>query len=135
MFRLLAIYLGVSIAVPFWGCPPASTVSVRSFTIGFNNTPFDEKHIAKIMAEKVASDHDILDVSLNDLYGDNYLKALWHSEKTFYNTLGVAKMLMSKHVANCGYRVVLTGEGADEIFGGYTAFKTDMLLHGAIVLI
>ncbi len=103
---------------------------VRSFTIGFNNTLFDEKHIAKKMAEKVSSDHDILEVSMNDLYGENYLKALWHSEKTFYNTLGVAKMLMSQHVTKCGYRVVLTGEGADEIFGGYAAFKKDMLLHG-----
>lgn len=103
---------------------------VRSFTIGFSNTPFDEQHIAKIMASRVSSNHDILEVSMQDLYGDNYLKALWHSEKTFYNTLGVAKMLLSQHVSKSGYRVVLTGEGADEIFGGYTAFKKDMLLHG-----
>jgi asparagine synthase (glutamine-hydrolysing) len=37
---------------------------------------------------------------------------------------------MSKRVNECGYRVVVTGEGSDELFGGYPAFKRDMLRYG-----
>ncbi|KPJ96855.1 MAG: asparagine synthase, partial [Gammaproteobacteria bacterium SG8_15] len=43
---------------------------------------------------------------------------------------GVAKMLMSQHVNEAGYRVVVTGEGSDELFAGYPAFRRDMFLHG-----
>ena len=45
-----------------------------------------------------------------DLYGQNFEDAIRFSERTFYNTLGVAKMLMSKHVREVGYKVVITGE-------------------------
>jgi asparagine synthase (glutamine-hydrolysing) len=55
---------------------------------------------------------------------------LWHTEHTTSNTLGVAKMLMSRRVNEIGYKVVLTGEGSDELFGGYPAFRRDMFLHG-----
>ncbi len=104
--------------------------AVKAFTIQFDDARYDETHIAKIMAERVKADHDILDVQSDHLYGDNYLKTVWHSERTFYNTLGVAKYLMSRRVNECQYKVVVTGEGSDELLGGYTAFKKDMLLHG-----
>ncbi|MCG6866939.1 MAG: asparagine synthase C-terminal domain-containing protein, partial [Thiogranum sp.] len=38
--------------------------------------------------------------------------------------------LMSRHVREVNYKVVLTGEGSDELFGGYPAFRRDMFLHG-----
>ncbi|MEM7179890.1 MAG: asparagine synthase (glutamine-hydrolyzing) [Spirochaetota bacterium] len=102
---------------------------IKAFTISFSDDKFDESHIAKEMAEKTAASQDILKLSGNELYGENYEKAIWHSERTFYNTLGVAKMLMSKHVTENSYKVVITGEGSDEIFGGYAAFKKDMFLY------
>ena len=102
---------------------------VKAFTISFDDARYDEAAIATEMAEKCGADQDILPVLAADLYGENFEKAVWHSERTFYNTLGVAKMLMSKHVTSSGYKVVITGEGSDEIFGGYAAFKRDMFLH------
>jgi asparagine synthase (glutamine-hydrolysing) len=103
---------------------------VKAFTISFENKDFDEAMIAIEMAASVNADHEILTVKSEDLYGDNFKKALWHSERTFYNTLGISKMLMSQRVREYRYKVVLTGEGADEIFGGYVFFKKDMFLHG-----
>ncbi|MBZ0255676.1 asparagine synthase C-terminal domain-containing protein, partial [bacterium] len=50
--------------------------------------------------------------------------------RTFYNTLGVAKWCMSRRVRENGYKVVVTGEGSDELFGGYPMFKRDMFQHG-----
>jgi asparagine synthase (glutamine-hydrolysing) len=103
---------------------------VKAFTISFDNKEYDESHIAREMAERVQADQEQINLTASELYGENYVKTLWHAERTFYNTLGVAKWCMSKRVNECGYRVVVTGEGSDELFGGYPAFKRDMLLHG-----
>ncbi len=102
---------------------------VKAFTISFDDTRYDEAHIATEMAQKAGADQDILNVKALDLYGQNFEDAVYYSERTFYNTLGVAKMLMSKHVREVGYKVVITGEGSDELFGGYAQFKADYFLH------
>ncbi len=104
--------------------------AVQAFTISFDNKAYDEAHIAKEMAERVNAVQEQIELSADELYGENYIKTMWHAERTFYNTLGVAKWCMSKKVNECGYRVVVTGEGSDELFGGYPAFKRDMLRHG-----
>ncbi len=102
---------------------------VKAFTIGFDNKAYDESHIAREMAESVGAEQDIMMLDASHLY-DNFVETLWHTERTIYNTLGVAKMLMSRHVHDVNYKVVLTGEGSDELFGGYPAFRRDMFLHG-----
>jgi asparagine synthase (glutamine-hydrolysing) len=102
---------------------------VKAFTIGFDNADYDETAIATEMAESVGADQDIMRLNADHLY-DNLVETLWHAERTIYNTLGVAKLLMSRHVNKAGYRVVVTGEGSDELFAGYPAFRRDMFLHG-----
>ena len=102
---------------------------VKAFTIGFDDKNYDESAIATEMAESCGADQDIMRLSGNELYG-HFEKTLWHTERTIYNTLGVAKYLMSQHVNNSNYKVVMTGEGSDELFGGYPAFRRDMFLHG-----
>lgn len=102
---------------------------VKAFTISFDDARYDEAAIATEMAEMVGADQDILELSATDLYGRNFEDAIYYSERTFYNTLGVAKMLMSRHVTANGYKVVITGEGSDELFGGYAQFKADYFLH------
>lgn len=102
---------------------------VKAFTIGFDDADYDESVIATEMAESVGADQDILRLDADHLY-DNLEETLWHTERTIYNTLGVAKLLMSRHVNEAGYKVVVTGEGSDELFSGYPAFRRDMFLHG-----
>ena len=103
---------------------------VKAFTISFDHDDYDEASIASEMARETGADQELLRLSGGELYGDNYITTMWHAERTLYNTLGVAKWCMSRRVHDCGYKVVVTGEGADELFGGYPAFKRDMLLHG-----
>lgn len=103
---------------------------VKAFTISFDSGDYDESQIAVKMAHSMDADQDILRLSGNELYGNNYVRALWHAERTFYNTLGVAKWHMSRRVHESGFKVVVTGEGADELFGGYPFFKRDMFMHG-----
>ena len=103
---------------------------VKAFTISFDHDAYDEAEIATEMAERVRADQELLNLTHTDLYGENYVKTVWHAERTFYNTLGVAKWCMSRRVRECGYKVVVTGEGSDELFGGYPAFKRDMFRYG-----
>ncbi len=103
--------------------------SVKAFTIGFDDAAYDESEIATEMAESVGADQDIMRLNANHLY-DHMEETLWHAERTIYNTLAVAKFLMSRHVNEAGYKVVVTGEGSDELFSGYPAFRRDMFLHG-----
>ncbi len=107
----------------------ASQDPVRAFTIGFDNKDYDETPIATEMAKATGAEQEILRLDSDHLY-DHFEQTLWHTERTIYNTLGVAKFLMSRRVREVNYKVVLTGEGSDELFGGYPAFRRDMFLHG-----
>ncbi len=110
----------------------ASAVSqnpVKAFTIGFDDKRYDESSIAKEMADATGAQQDVMRLSGQELYG-HMEQTIWHAERTIYNTLAVAKYLMSRHVNAVDYKVVMTGEGSDELFGGYPAFRRDMFLHG-----
>ena len=110
----------------------ASAVSqgpVKAFTIGFDDARYDETPIAAEMAEETGAEQDVMRLSGRELYG-HMEQTLWHTERTIYNTLAVAKYLMSRHVNSVDYKVVMTGEGSDELFGGYPAFRRDMFLQG-----
>ena len=104
--------------------------SVQAFTISFDHDAYDEGAIAREMAATTSATQEELAISAEDLYGDPYRRTIWHSERTFYNTLGVAKWHMSKRVHELGYKVVVTGEGSDELFAGYPFLKRDHFLHG-----
>ncbi|MDF2179432.1 asparagine synthase (glutamine-hydrolyzing) [Aliiglaciecola sp. CAU 1673] len=107
----------------------ASQFPIRAFTIGFDHDEYDEATIATEMARATGAEQDILKLNADLLY-DNFARTLWHTERTIYNTLAVAKLMMSQHVTHNQYKVVLTGEGSDELFAGYPAFRKDMFLHG-----
>ncbi len=104
---------------------------VKAFTISFDHDAYDEAPIAREMALKTGANQEEIRLGADELYGNNYIQTMYHAERTFYNTLGVAKWCMSKRVNECGFRVVVTGEGSDELFGGYPAFKQDMFRFGA----
>ncbi|KFI23368.1 asparagine synthase (glutamine-hydrolyzing) [Nitrosococcus oceani] len=115
------IALGLSAAI--------QQAPVKAFTIGFDDVDYDETPIAQEMARATGADQDIIHLRADHLY-DHFAETLWHTERTIYNTLGVAKLLMSRHVHQTQYKVVVTGEGSDELFGGYPSFRRDMILHG-----
>jgi asparagine synthase (glutamine-hydrolysing) len=102
---------------------------VKAFTIGFDDADYDETAIAQEMAAAVGADQDILTVQGPQLY-DHFARTLWHTERSIYNTFTVAKLLMSEHVHRAGYKVVVTGEGSDELFAGYPQLRLDMIRHG-----
>ena len=59
----------------------------------------------------------------NEQIGASFPDVIWHSEKPLLRTAPVPLFLLSKVVRENGFKVVLTGEGADEVFGGYNIFR------------
>lgn len=100
---------------------------VKAFTIAFDDSQYDESAIATRMAQSTGAEQELLRLSEKQLYGPAFERATWHAERTFYNTLAVAKWHMSRRVRTCAYKAVITGEGSDELFGGYPFFKRDYL--------
>jgi asparagine synthase (glutamine-hydrolysing) len=101
---------------------------IRAYTLAFEDALYDESALARQQAERVgAGFHPVPVTSRNlvDAYGD----AVWHAETVFVNGHGVAKFLLSRAVRDAGIKVVFTGEGADEMLGGYPPFRRDVLLY------
>ncbi len=86
------------------------------------------KILAREMADHANADFYPVPITQSDL-ADNFVNAILNAETLAMNAHGVAKYLLSRAVRNAGYKVVLTGEGADEILAGYPHFRRDMLLH------
>jgi asparagine synthase (glutamine-hydrolysing) len=102
--------------------------SIRAFTLTFDRTEYDEEKEAREMAAKVGADFHPIPIRQDDL-ADNFADAIQQSETVCLNAHGVAKFLLSRAVRKAGYKVVMTGEGSDEILGGYAHFRRDMLLY------
>jgi len=101
---------------------------IRAFTLTFDHGDYNEEAEAKEMAAMVGAEFHPIPIRQDDL-ADYFPDAIFQSETFAWNAHGVAKYLLSRAVRNAGYKVVLTGEGSDEILGGYAHFRRDMLLY------
>lgn len=95
---------------------------LRSFGIRFENKDYDEGSYQNEMVDYLDVNHSEIIASNNDI-GSKLEDVLWHTEKPLLRTGPIPLYLLSNLVHQSGYKVVLTGEGADEIFGGYNIFK------------
>ena len=101
---------------------------VRAYTLTFDGAQYDESAIAKEMAQHAGAIYQPIPMKQADLAA-NFRAAVIQSEIPFINGHTVAKYMLSGAVRESGYKVVLTGEGSDEILAGYPHFRRDMLLH------
>jgi len=103
---------------------------IRAFTLAFDRQEYDESAVAREMAAKAGAEFFPISICQDDI-ADNFADALLQSETLCVNAHGVAKYLLSRAVRQAGYKVVLTGEGSDEILGGYLHFRRDMLFNNS----
>jgi asparagine synthase (glutamine-hydrolysing) len=101
---------------------------IRAFTLTFDRAEYDEGEVAREMAAKVGAEFYPIPMRQDDL-ADHFAEAIAQSETLCINAHGVAKYLLSRAVRDAGYKVVITGEGSDEILGGYAHFRRDMVLY------
>jgi asparagine synthase (glutamine-hydrolysing) len=107
-----------------------STKKIQTFTIGFDRADFaDERPFAKLAAERFGAEHHAITVSPQDFSGflDDYV---WHMEEPVYEAPAIALHYVSK-LARRHVKVVLSGEGADEAFGGYHNYRNLLLVEKA----
>ena len=107
---------------------------LRAFTVSFpreqfdDHDQYDELETALDTARHLGIELTKVAVSQADL-ADHFAEALEYSELPAMSPHGVGKFLLSRAAHRAGYKCVLTGEGADELFGGYSIFFETMLLH------
>ena len=93
---------------------------LHSFSIAFEGSDRNEQEFARRAAEVIGTQHHELTVGKQALW-DNLERCLWFSELPFVSLAPVGKYLLSEE-ARKKVTVVLTGEGADEVFLGYRSF-------------
>jgi asparagine synthase (glutamine-hydrolysing) len=100
----------------------------NAYTVSFEDSAFDEFELAQETAKRLGISHSVIKVT-DTAVADHFFAAIAKCEGILENPAPIAKYLLSKHAHLNGERVVLTGEGSDEIFGGYPHFRQDMYLH------
>jgi asparagine synthase (glutamine-hydrolysing) len=95
---------------------------VRTFSVAFEDAEFDESAHQQAMVRHLGTDHTTLTCTRAQI-GAAFPRLIRHAETPVLRTAPVPMMLLSQRVREEGYKVVLTGEGADEVFGGYDIFK------------
>lgn len=95
---------------------------VKTFGVRFEEKSFDEGEHQDLMTSFLKADHTEI-IATNQSIGASLPDVLWHCERPLLRTGPVPMFLLSEAVHHHDYKVVLTGEGADEIFGGYNIYR------------
>jgi len=95
---------------------------LRTFSIGFDEAEMDESSFQKELIKHLEADHSRIQCSNEDI-SENFEKTIWHTEAPILRTAPIPMGMLSSLVHQSDYKVVLTGEGADEVLGGYDIFK------------
>lgn len=103
-------------------------VPLRTFSIGFEDDHLDEGAYQSEMIEHLKADHSGITCRSGDI-SKAIEDVIWHTEAPILRTAPVPMGLLSALVHRQGYKVVLTGEGSDEVLGGYDIFKEAKIRH------
>ncbi|MEO3814839.1 asparagine synthase (glutamine-hydrolyzing) [Sphaerisporangium sp. B11E5] len=96
----------------------------HSFSISFPGADIDESAYQRLMAGKVSSLHHEAVFEASDA-ADSFQRMIWHAECPVKETYNTCSLSLSAAAHREGVRVILTGEGADELFGGYPGYRFD----------
>jgi len=111
--------------------------NLKTFTVSFEGE-YDEAPLAKLVAEKYGTNHTQINIAFNDLKND-LEKIMTNYGEPFFDSSAIPSYYVSKE-AKKYVTVILNGDGADELFGGYRRyvpfarydfFKTNNLVRAA----
>jgi asparagine synthase (glutamine-hydrolysing) len=95
---------------------------LRTFSLRFEDEEFDETLYQRLMVERLESEHHEVEVSRADIAGA-FPDVVYHAERPVLRTAPAPLFLLARLVHKSGIKVVVTGEGADEVFAGYDLFR------------
>ncbi len=99
---------------------------VETFSIAFHDKAYDESAFQSQMADHLGTRHNQIRCSHDDIAAA-FPEVVVHAEKPIVRTAPAPLFLLSDLVRRSDFKVVLTGEGADEILGGYDIFKETLI--------
>jgi asparagine synthase (glutamine-hydrolysing) len=105
----------------------ATSQPVKTFSIGFREDSYDELKYARLAAKTFGTDHHELIVTPDVCHVVDEL--VWHFDEPFADSSAIPTYLVSK-LAREHVKVVLSGDGGDELFAGYTRYAVDRKRSG-----
>lgn len=98
------------------------TNRLRTFSIRFEDDDLDEGRFQQEAARYLDTDHAEIRCTAREI-GEVFPDVIWHAETPALRTAPAPLFLLSRLVHSSGFKVVITGEGSDELLGGYDIFK------------
>ena len=100
---------------------------VKTFTIGFRDAAYDESAVARRLARRLGTEHHELVVEPDAIGALETI--VWHLDEPFGDPSAIPTFLVAKLAA--GYvKVVLSGDGGDELFAGYDKYRVEAARRG-----
>ncbi len=100
--------------------------ALQTFSIGFEDAEFDETPYQQEVSKYLNTRHTAFTCTREDI-GNYFPRVVWHSEIPVLRTAPVPMFCLSKKVRENNIKVVITGEGADEMLAGYDIFKEGII--------
>jgi asparagine synthase (glutamine-hydrolysing) len=100
--------------------------TLQTFSIGFEDSEFDETPYQQEVSKYLDTRHNTFTCSREDI-GYYFPQVVWHTEIPVLRTAPVPMFCLSRKVKENNIKVVITGEGADEILAGYDIFKEGII--------
>jgi len=94
---------------------------IQTFNIGFKEKEHNEAHLAKLMAEKFDYGFHTMQLENENLY-NNLISSTYFQDEPIMH-LSEPHLLAVSQMAKPSVKVLLSGEGADELMGGYVRYK------------
>lgn len=105
--------------------------NIHTFTIGFDDERYNEAHIARGIATHLGTQHTEFTLNISDAHDtlNNFYNIY---DEPFADSSGIPTTIVSGMAANAGIKVVLSGDGGDELFCGYGRFTQVPALYNKI---
>ncbi|MCX6836044.1 MAG: asparagine synthase (glutamine-hydrolyzing) [candidate division Zixibacteria bacterium] len=99
---------------------------LETFSVTFEDKAYDESAYQQQMARHLGTTHHTVNCTYRDI-AEAFPRVIWHTERPILRTAPTPLYLLSDLVRRNNFKVVLTGEGSDEILGGYDIFKETLI--------
>jgi asparagine synthase (glutamine-hydrolysing) len=98
------------------------TEGLRTYSVAFGDDSYDERTYQAIVARHCATRHTTVECRDTDME-ECFERVVWSAETPLFRTAPAPMHLLSRRVRDDGIKVVLSGEGADEVLLGYDLFR------------